>query len=266
MVVVLYGIGRRLAQRWAMLVAAVTLVAAVLAEIGNPEVLVLAVTSAVLLGGSHSARAEIAQDMAVQEVRTRIARELHDVVAHHMSVLAVQAETAPHRFANLPPDVAAEFMRLAQRARDALNEMRSLLGALRGSDSAERRPQPTLCEVENLVRSIRGIGTPVELEFDNRLRSLDPLSGLSLFRIVQESVSNALKHAPGQPLDIRLTCDATTIRVQVRNRLIVAAGPAGHGLAGMHERVKLLNGALVTGPNEAGEFVIEATIPAAGRL
>jgi signal transduction histidine kinase len=263
-VLVLHGIGLALPQAWALAVAAVTLAAAVSTGIGRLEELVLAIVTAVLLGTSRAAKADIARALAVREERTRIARELHDVVAHHMSVLAVQAETAPYRLDGLGPDAARQFTEIAQKARDALNEMRSLLGALRGAESAQRNPQPTLHELEELVESVRRVGTPVELEFDDRLRDLEPLRALSVYRIVQESLSNALKHAAGQPLDVRVTRDDDVVRVRVRNRIVAAVGSAGQGISGMRERVDVLGGALDAGPDGSGEFVVDAVIPRRG--
>jgi signal transduction histidine kinase len=264
MVLVLYGLGFTQRQVVAGAIAAVTLAAALLTQVSRTEVVVLAVVTAVLLGASRAARVEIAQALAVREERTRIARELHDVVAHHMSVLAVQAETAPYRLDGLTPEAEEQFRELAAKARASLNEMRSLLGALRGGESAELSPQPTLDQVEALVESVRRVGTPVALEFDDRLRRLEPLRALSVYRIVQESLSNALKHAAGQPLDVRLTRTDEAVHVHVRNPLLTTAGTAGQGISGMRERVDLLGGTFKAGPDGAGHFVVDAVIPDPG--
>ncbi|GAA1305517.1 histidine kinase dimerization/phosphoacceptor domain-containing protein [Saccharothrix xinjiangensis] len=134
--VALHGVGLTGRPVAAAATAGVTVAAALVVEVTRPEMVVLAVASAVLLGRSRAARAEVARALAVREERTRVARELHDVVAHHMSVLAVQAETAPYRLDGLGPEAAEEFREVAEKARQALNEMRDLLGALRGG----RRP------------------------------------------------------------------------------------------------------------------------------
>lgn len=264
MVLVLYGLGFTQRQVVAGAIAALTLACALLVQVSRTEAVVLAVVTAVLLGASRAARVEIARALAVREERTRIARELHDVVAHHMSVLAVQAETAPYRLDGLTPEVEGQFRELAAKARAALNEMRSLLGALRDGDSAELRPQPTLAEIGALVESVRRVGTPVALEFDDRLRRLDPLRALSVYRIVQECLSNALKHAAGQPLDVRVVRDGGSVRVHVRNALQGGVGAAGQGLSGMRERVDLLGGTFEAGPDGAGHFVVDAVIPDPG--
>ncbi|WP_447005906.1 sensor histidine kinase [Saccharothrix isguenensis] len=264
MVLVLYGLGFTQRQVVAGVIAAVTLVCALLVQVSRTEVVVLAVVTAVLLGGSRAARVEIARALAVREERTRIARELHDVVAHHMSVLAVQAETAPYRLDGLTPEAEQQFREVAAKARASLNEMRGLLGTLRGGESVELSPQPTLDQVESLVESVRRVGTPVALEFDERLRQLEPLRGLSIYRIVQESLSNALKHAAGQPLDVRVVRHGGAVHVHVRNPLLTTVGGAGQGISGMRERVDLLGGTLVAGPDGAGHFVVDALIPDPG--
>ncbi|QTR03251.1 hypothetical protein J7S33_30625, partial [Saccharothrix algeriensis] len=261
---VLYGVGLTRSRSVAAAVAAATLAAALPTGVGRPEVLVLAVVTAVLLGGSRAAREEIARAPAAREERTRIARELHDVVAHHMSVLAVQAETAPYRLDGLPPPVAEQFRELADKARLALDEMRGLLGALRGDEAAERDPRPTPEQVAALVESVRRVGTPVDFEFDARLRRLEPPRALSVYRIVQESLSNALKHAAGEPLHVSVTRDGDAVRVRVRNRLRGGAGAPGQGISGMRERVDLLGGRFAAGPDGAGHFVVDAVIPDRG--
>lgn len=264
LVLVLYGVGRRVAQRRALSLAAVTVVAAVTTGTGQPAAVVLIVLTAVLLGGSHAARDGLGRELALQEARTRIARELHDVVAHHMSVVAVQAETAPYRIEGLPPEATAQFRDLAAKARTALDEMRGLVGALRTGDEADRRPQPTLADLDGLLEPVLRTGTPLEADVDDRARDLDPVPALCAYRIVQESLSNALKHAPGRPVELWVTATDDEVRVRVRNQVATPAGPPGHGIAGMRERAELLGGALHAGPDDSGGFVVDATIPRRG--
>ncbi|GAA1305509.1 hypothetical protein GCM10009634_67000 [Saccharothrix xinjiangensis] len=114
------------------------------------------------------------------------------------------------------------------------------------------------------MESIRRVGTPVELEFDDGLRRLEPLRALSVYRVVQESLSNALKHAPGQPLEVRLTRSGGAVRVHVRNRLVTAPGPAGQGISGMRERVDLLGGSFRAEPDGEGGFTVDAVVPERG--
>ena len=191
---------------------------------------------------------------AVLEERTRIARELHDVVAHHMSLIAVRAETAPYRLSDLPESARAEFGSLSDVAREALTEMRRLLGVLRDDRPAGLAPQPRLSDLPALVHAARQAGIPVELSL---LRSLDQVpSGVALcaYRIVQESLSNAGQHAPGAAVTVSVDQDGSAVLLRVANG---PGGPAslsqgehgpGHGLTGMRERVAMLGGSLVGRP------------------
>jgi len=132
------------------------------------------------------------------EERARIARELHDIVAHHMSVIAVRAETAPFRIPELPEAVKDDMAETSAIAREALTEMRRLLGVLRGADvGAEHVPQPGLDRLEGLVTAVRGAGLAVDLRITDGQRPLPAGVELSAYRILQEALSNALRHAPG---------------------------------------------------------------------
>jgi signal transduction histidine kinase len=221
---------------------------------------------------------------AVLEERARIAREMHDVVAHHMSMIAVQAETAPYRLAakpggsGLPEPVHEEFAALSQAARDALTEMRALLGALRSPDAsdnpgdadggAELAPQPRLDDVPDLVESARRKGARVTLQMPDNSKKLPQGVGLTVYRIVQESLSNAARHAPGAAISVVVEQEAPYVRITVKNDPPATGQPrtdgTGHGLTGMRERVALLGGQLRTGPEPDGGFAVRAVLPADG--
>ncbi|MFI7384928.1 sensor histidine kinase [Streptomyces sp. NPDC049813] len=207
------------------------------------------------------------------EERTRIARELHDVVAHHMSVITVQAESAPYRIQGLTEETRAEFESIAAGARGSLTEMRRLLAVLR-SEGAEGDlvPQPGLAHLAQLVEAtVRG-GVPAELSYPElalvgELADLSPAVDLSAYRIVQEALANVVRHAPGARTQISIGLDEDALLVVVVNG--PAADPVspiestgtGHGLIGMRERVRLLGGTLDVGPLPAGGFRVAARLP-----
>jgi signal transduction histidine kinase len=215
---------------------------------------------------------------AVLQERARIARELHDVVAHHMSLIAVRAETAPYRLGDLTEPVRAEFQSLSEAARAALADMRRLLGVLRDDRAAALAPQPQLSDLPVLVDAARRAGVSVELSV---LAVRDPVPagvGVCAYRIVQESLSNASRHAPGAAVTVLVAQRPGAVLLRVTNgpgglaglaaasgasgaaRDGPAAGP-GHGLAGMRERVALLGGSLSAGPAPDGGFVVSAVLP-----
>ena len=197
---------------------------------------------------------------AVLEERTRIARELHDVVAHHMSLMAIRAESAPHRLGALPDpeQVHAEFGSLSGSAREAMADMRRLLGVLRNGQPAARTPQPGLPDLPGLVDAARQAGMTVELSALPPLDHVPPSAGVCAYRIIQEALSNAARHAAGAPVTVSVQHNADTMTLQVTNGPGVPAGPRayghgpGHGLAGMRERAELLGGSLSAGPAPDG--------------
>jgi signal transduction histidine kinase len=201
---------------------------------------------------------------AVLEERTRIARELHDVVAHHMSLIAVRAETAPYRLSDLTEPVRAEFGSLSDVAREALTEMRRLLGVLRQDQPAGLAPQPQLSDLSALVDATRQSGVSVELSVPSALGQVPSGVALCAYRIVQEALSNASRHAPGAAVTVSLDHDAGAVLLRVANG---PGGPArnehepGHGLTGMRERVALLGGSLSAGTAPDGGFVVSAVLP-----
>jgi signal transduction histidine kinase len=206
---------------------------------------------------------------AVLEERARIAREMHDVVAHHMSMIAVQAETAPYRLPELPGAVRDEFVSIAGSARTALVDMRRLLGVLRSdTDATPTAPQPGVADVPHLVAAARRAGMVVTLD-PPVPPDVDGPVGLAVYRIVQEALANAGRHAPGAPVLVRVELTEGTLRLRVHNGAPTAppdptSGP-GHGVEGMRERATLLGGAFRAGPTDDGGYVVSATLPDADR-
>ena len=207
---------------------------------------------------------------AVLEERARIARELHDVVAHHMSLIAVQAETAPYRLSDLPESAVAEFGSLSGVAREALAEMRRLLGVLRYDQPAGLAPQPQLSDLPALVAAARRAGVSVELAVPGAMGDVPSSVAVCAYRIVQESLSNASQHAPGAAVSVSVGHDPGVVLLRVANGPGGPGGPArppgsepgpGHGLTGMRERVALLGGSLSAGPSDGGGFVVSAVLP-----
>ena len=210
----------------------------------------------------------------IAEERTRIAREMHDVVAHGMSVIQVQAASARYRFAGLDDAVADEFDELAATARTALGEMRALLGVLRADDGAEHAPQPGLADLAELVARSRAVFSD-ELPAEIRAR-IDPVCQLAVYRVVQESLGNAARHAAGATTSVTLAAAvaepgvAPSVRVIVRNAAPPADAaprsapdPSGHGIRGMRERVSALGGSLAAAPTPDGGFQVRAVLPVA---
>jgi len=216
------------------------------------------------------AAVEQSRRMLVEE-RTRIARELHDVVAHSMSVIQVQASTARYRIGGLAPDAAAEFDDIAATARGSLAEMRRLLGVLRTDDhEQELVPQQGIGDIPALVESVRRAGVEVGLSLDPPPGDAPPSAQITAFRIVQEALSNAVRHAPGSAVQVELGRRDGALQIRVHNGAGASPGAAtapsdgGHGLLGMQERVALLAGTLMTGPDPAGGWTVTAVLPWAG--
>ncbi|TYP90810.1 sensor histidine kinase [Blastococcus xanthinilyticus] len=218
-----------------------------------------------LVDEQERAEEALARQGALAE-RARIAREMHDVVAHHMSMIAVRAETAPYRLPDVPPPVRTEFAEVATAARRSLAEMQGLLGVLRSEDGADRAPQPGLGDLEELLRSARAAGAPLEWELD--LPEAPAALGLSAYRIVQQGLANAAQHAPGAPVEVRVTGEDGVLRIEVVNgpgTAPSAASGGGNGLPGMRERAALHGGTVDAGPLPDGSFRLAAELPVAGR-
>ncbi|QBS44852.1 sensor histidine kinase [Nocardia sp. CS682] len=206
---------------------------------------------------------------AVLEERTRIARELHDVVAHHMSVVAIQAGAAQHRVADPSPELLAGLEAIQSSAAAALGEMRRILGVLRADSDAPTHPQPCLDDVNELVDGVRAAGRSVTLTLHGTARDLPPGMAVSAYRIVQEALSNALRHAPTAAITVELCYRETELTLDIRNAPGGSAGPvthgAGQGLIGMRERVAMLNGSFDAGPTPEGGYHVHARLPLDGR-
>jgi signal transduction histidine kinase len=223
----------------------------------------------------HALSEQIAQSeldesrRALLEERTRIAREMHDVVAHHMSLIAVQAETAPYRLDDLSESTKNEFATLSATAREALNDVRRLLGVLRSDGPAERAPQPELADVATLVEASRRAGVSVDLTMPvNGGLTVSHAVGLCAYRIVQEALANAGRHAPGAWVQVVVERDPDVLRLDIVNgppttapEVPHEAARPGHGIAGMRERVALLGGSLSVEPNILGGFLVSAVLP-----
>ncbi|MFJ4685345.1 sensor histidine kinase [Streptomyces sp. NPDC088789] len=240
---------------------------------------------ALVLGGALRERYEAQRRLAEQETiseaergrrtlleeRARIARELHDVVAHHMSVITVQADTAAYRLEGLPPHVQEEFTSIAATARESLGEMRRLLGVLRNEEAhGELAPQPGLTRIGQLVEATVRAGMPVE--FTPCDAEVPEAVGLSAYRIVQESLANVVRHAPGAATRVSVSQDGERLTVLVVNgpppeppAAPLEEGDTGHGLVGMRERVRLADGTLDVGPLPDGGFRVAAQLPLNGR-
>ena len=208
----------------------------------------------------HTARGE----------RARIARELHDVVAHHISMIVVQAETARLTTPGLPAAGARRLTEIGDTARAGLTEMRRLLGVLREDAEAtvaDRHPQPGLPQLAELIDAAReASGAGTRLIVSGPVTEFDSGVELAAYRIVQEALTNARRHAPGAAVDVELRYEQDALRLRIRDN---GPGPdqatepaAGHGLLGMRERALAVGGSLRTGAAPGGGFCVEALLPA----
>ena len=259
-----------------------------------PAVLLAALgPAAAWAGAARRARAEAAEHSAARQViagslvehtargeRARVSRELHDVVAHHISMIAVQAETARLTTPGMPAAGAQRLSAIGDTARAALTEMRRLLGVLRedtGTDVADRQPQPGLLQLNELLDEARDAsGSGIRLIVSGPMTTLDPGVELAAYRIVQEALTNARRHARGRrrgrgaPLRAR-----RAVAAHPRQRArppptspspSAATPPGGHGLLGMRERAAAVGGELSTGAGNGGGFVVEAVLPATAEV
>ncbi len=269
-------------------------------------VLVYAVALVALLALTLLARAQVATSLqrdrlaarsaTVEEQsevtgeRARLARDLHDVVAHHVSLIAVRAETAPYTHPGLGTDARSILSEIAVDARRALDELRGVLGILGRSSDEGRAPQPAWGDIATLVERARSGGDPVELAGDAGA-DVPAAPGYVAYRVVQEALTNARRHAPGSRVQVVLQRLPQLAVVEVRSAGVQGAGPhgaglpgavsaepgptlplagtgaragspaaPGHGLVGMRERVESLGGRLTAGQRDGG-FVVEATLP-----
>jgi signal transduction histidine kinase len=233
----------------------------------------------------EGAQAEIAQRATIEE-RVRIARELHDAAAHHISVIGVQAELAWYVFDSDPQQSRASLGLIAAASREAVAEMRNLLTVLRPADSApgdaedlEYAPALGLGRLPELVERVRTTGVPVEVAIEGRHRALSPGADACAYRIVQEALTNVTKHAPGADARVRLAYKPDGLRISVVNgaarkpadplpdkarRVLpeqLRRGGTGLGLVGMRERAAICGGQLRTGPRPGGGYSVILSLP-----
>ena len=290
--IVLYRLGRSGPQLLAAVLALPYLVLALLPPAGTADrvltVLLAALSpAAAWAGAARRARSEAVEHSAAQQViagsllehtargeRARVSRELHDVVAHHISMIAVQAETARLTTPGMPAAGAQRLSAIGDTARAALTEMRRLLGVLREDTRADaggdRRPQPGLRQLSELLDEARDAsGSGIRLIVRGPVASLDPGVELAAYRIVQEALTNARRHAEGAAVDVELHYTADALWLRVRDNgpgpppasSSTATPPGGHGLLGMRERAVAVGGKLRTGAASGGGFVVEAMLP-----
>jgi len=296
LIIALYLVGRRSSWRAAVLLAALFAGYATAAvdrtAPGGPSaglILLAVAVAAITAGVVQRIRTQEAQrdaslrtmtDTLLQHAalgeRARIARELHDVVAHHLSMIAVQAEAARLTTAGMPPEGARRLSAIGDTARAALTEMRRLLGVLREDRTPEppRRPQPGLQQLNELLDEARELaGGSTRLIVQGWVRPLDPGLELIAYRIVQEALTNARRHATGAGVDVELDYRDDVLRLRVRDNGpgpgpdgIAAAASTGHGLTGMSERAAMVGGTFTAGPGPVGGFLVDAVLPVTGAV
>jgi signal transduction histidine kinase len=236
--------------------------------------------AALAAAASRAARAEAALDEAAVRAaaaeRLRIARELHDVVAHHVSLIAVQAEAVGALLPARPEAAAASADLIGSTARAAMTELRRLLGVLRFKENPESErvrlaPVPSLSRLDELVDAAGEAGLRVTCQLSGPVAALPPGVDLTAYRILQEALTNAVRHAPGAAAAVRVGFSAAELTVEVSNTAPApgarqrAAAPAlaepGYGLAGIAERVASCGGSLALGPAGDGGFTVTARLP-----
>jgi signal transduction histidine kinase len=299
LLILLYRLGGSSSQLLAALLA-LPFLALALAGTASPGTRVPAVLLAALgpaaawAGAARRARSEAALHSAAQAViagsllehtargeRARVSRELHDVVAHHISMIAVQAETARLTISGMPAVGAQQLSAIGDTARAGLTEMRRLLGVLREdtrAGAAVRQPQPRLLQLNELLDEARDAsGSGIRLIVRGPMATLDPGVELAAYRIIQEALTNARRHAEGAAVDVELHYMAGALRLRVRDN---GPGPppapasysteeppsGGHGLPGMRERAAAVGGDLRTGAASGGGFLVEATLPTSAEV
>ena len=213
---------------------------------------------------------ELQAQAAVAVERGRIARELHDVVAHNVSMIVVQAGAAARVLHGEQPDVRNALEVIAASGRETVDEMRTLLGVLRSDDGpAALKPQPGLADLEQLVSGVREAGLPVTLRIEGAPRPLPPTLDLSAFRIVQEALTNTLRHAGAARAEVTVRYEDGLVTLEIAD---TGHGPdggpitgrgTGHGLVGMRERAAMLGGELEAARADSGGFTVRARLPVA---
>lgn len=291
--VAMYGVAARCTRRWSLAAGVVAEGGLLLAMLSwSPDPLrawpsASVFVVAVWIGGMYAntrrryveslveraERAERERDqqarIAAAAERARIARELHDVVAHNVSVMVVQADGAAYAIDSDPEQARRAMQAISATGRQALAEMRRLVGVLRqdaGSPAEEYAPQPGVAQLDELVRQVRDSGLPTEFTVSGTLRTLPEGEQLAVYRIVQESLTNAIKHGgPGTRARVEMTYGPGLIELRVSDDGRGAAAPrviGGHGLIGMRERAAMYGGSVEAAPRSGGGFQVVARIPA----
>jgi signal transduction histidine kinase len=212
---------------------------------------------------------EVEAQLAVTHERARIARELHDVVAHGVSVMVMQAAGARESLSSDHARADAAMAEVERTGRQSLAELRQLLGLLhREGEPADRAPQPGLDRLDELLEGFRRAQLPVDVVIQGERRKLPTGVDVSAFRIIQEALTNVIKHAGLVPVTLTLRFEEDGVGVQIVNRSNGRApqtqhGSVGRGLIGMRERVMLLGGTFAAGPQPGGEFRIDCHLPVA---
>jgi signal transduction histidine kinase len=214
---------------------------------------------------SRVASLEVERETVLREERARIARELHDVIAHSVSVIVVQAGAAEPLVDDDPDQAREALLSIRSTASDALGEMRRLLGILRtNSDELTLNPQPSVAQLEPLFAQTRAAGLDVNLRVEGEPRPLAAGVDLAAYRIVQEALTNTRKHGRATRAEVALRYAPSALEVEIIDN---GAAPGvhanvGHGLVGMRERVALYEGTLDVGPLDDGGFAVRAVLPA----
>ena len=206
----------------------------------------------------------VKQDFSLEQERNRVARDVHDIVAHSLAVVIAQADGARYGAKNVPAPVVEALENIATTARGALTDVRVLLGELRHNQEAG--PQPGMNDLDGLVRGFRDSGLEVEWHSYGKAVELTDAPALAVYRIVQEGLTNALRHGDrGQPVELVFDWGGSSLAVIVTNGIppgtTVPANPAGHGIPGMRERASLAGGELEASDGTNGRFRVRATIP-----
>ncbi len=271
----LYSVTVRCRPRITIAAIAVIVAGAAILDPGSGVVAVFLTALPVLLGvvvrQRRSGERQLAEqelrhsgERALLEERQRIARELHDVVAHHMSVIAIQAEAAPYKIADPPPELVESFGDIRASALAGMSELRRVLGVLR-ADGRNTAPQPGLADLDALLDSARSGGVSVTATCSGDPMPLPEGVDLSAYRIVQEALSNAMRHAPGSNVQVRVAYHPDGVAIEVCNDQVLATSAAlpggGHGIIGMRERATMLGGSLDAGPTGDGGFHVAAVLP-----
>jgi signal transduction histidine kinase len=205
--------------------------------------------------------AEEEEQRRAGEQRLRIAQELHDVLAHDISLINVQAGVALHLVDEHPEQARTALANIKEASRDALHELRSALDLLRTGDDAPRAPSPRLDDLDALVDAVRGSGLDVRLERTGTFDAVPTTVELAAFRIVQEALTNVTRHAHARTATVHLAAGGPTLTVEVHDDGIGGAAVPGNGITGMRERVSTLGGTLDAGPRPGGGFAVVARIP-----